>query len=169
MYTPVIVTNEAPTLQPLLCEIQQNAARCGTLREKPRPGLWKALWRNTGPSHHFGASGSLQMGSRVPDSVQTSGFHPVKIWKDTFQMETLRRAMSLSSPLPHRLLVCTGKLSSCVQCPQEPWIAQDILGHGLCRRDHLWTRPGMHRRQTTPHSEKYLRSSQRPQHKGQGD
>lgn len=120
---------------------------CGTLREKPRQGLWKALWRSTeGPSHHFGASGSLQMGSHVPDTVQTSGFYPVKIWKDTSQMETLRRAMALSSSLPHRLLECTGKLSPCVQCPREPWVAQDILGHGLYRRDHLWTGPGIHRR-----------------------
>lgn len=88
---------------------------CGTSRGKPRPGLQKALWRSTlDPWHQFGAAGSLHMGSRVPDTVQTSGFHPLKIWKDTFQMETLWRPMTLSSSLPHSLLECTGKLSLCI-------------------------------------------------------
>lgn len=54
------------------------------------------------------------MGSRVPDTVQTSGFHSLKIWKNTFQMETLWRLITLSSSLPHSLLECTGKLSLCI-------------------------------------------------------
>lgn len=108
-----------PVLLPLKLT-SERILSCETLRGIPSLGLQKALGRSTGaPPHLLKASVWLQMGSSIPDTDQTSGFHPVRAWKDTSQVETVRSARTLSSSLPHSPLECSGKLRRWAQGLQK--------------------------------------------------
>lgn len=79
------------------------------------------------------------------------------------QMETLGRAMTPQLLPSSQSSSMRWETEPLCTVPTGTLVAQDILGHGLYRRDYLWTRLGMHGGQPSPHNEKYLRSSQRPQ------
>lgn len=138
----------------------------GTLRVKARPSqMQKALWRSTeGPAHHFGAAVSIdgQLCPRHRPDLWLSSCEDLERHFPNGNVREGHDPQLLPSSQSSRMYWETEPVYS---APQEPWEAQDILGHGLYRRDHLWTSLGMHTRQPSPHSGKYLRSSQRPQHK----
>lgn len=143
----------------------------GPLRGKARPSrMQKALWRSTeGPAPHFGAAvstGGQLCPRHCPDLWLSSCEDLERYFPNGNAQKGHNDPQRLPSSQSSRMYWETEPVYS---APQEPWVAQDILGHELYRRDHLWMNLGMHRRQPGPHSGKYLRSSQRPQHKRRAD